>query len=295
MFDGFDTHEIEITPGQRIFARVGGKGPAVLLLHGYPQTHACWHKVAPQLADAGFTVVASDLRGYGDSSKPLSDDAHLTYSKRVMAADQVALMSQLGFGQFHLAGHDRGARVAHRLALDWPQCVKRVAVLDISPTATMYARTDQFFATRYYHWFFLIQPAPLPEKLIGANPDFYLRAKLAAWSGNHLEAFTEDALAQYLRCFSDPDTIAATCEDYRAAATIDLVHDAEDSHRRIEAPLLVLWGQHGVVGQHFSPIADWQEKARRVQGNGLRCYHFLPEEAPVETAQALIGFFRSDS
>lgn len=291
MFQNFDQHQIELEPGFFIHARVGGKGPPVLLLHGYPQTHVCWHKVAPQLVQAGFTVVAADLRGYGDSSKPVSDEQNAPYAKRRMAADQVDLMRRLGFSRFCVAGHDRGGRVAHRMALDWPQHVQRVAVIDISPTATMYAATRQTFATRYYHWFFLIQPAPLPERLIGADPAFFLNYTLSAWSGGHTEAFTPAAMDQYVRCFSDPACIAATCADYRAAASIDLQHDAADADQRIQAPLLVLWGQKGVVGQLFDPLADWQAKARQVQGQALPCFHFPPEEAPEATAKALIDFF----
>jgi haloacetate dehalogenase len=292
MFQGFQSHHIEVSPGLTIHALVGGSGPPVLLLHGYPQTHACWHVVAPRLVQAGMTVVVPDLRGYGDSSKPVSTKDHATYSKRSMAADQVALMDRLGYSAFFVAGHDRGARVAHRMALDWPQCVQALAVLDISPTATMYGATDLAFATRYYHWFFLIQPSPLPERLIAADADFFLNYTLSAWSGNNLGVFHPQALAEYQRCFSDPDCIAASCEDYRAAATIDLEHDANDIGRRLEMPLLVLWGQHGVVGRLFDPVANWQEKAWQVSGWSLPCWHFLPEEAPQATAEALIGFFR---
>ena len=292
MFEGFTDQRIEVSEGLGIRVRVSGSGPPVLLLHGYPQTHVCWHKVAPQLVRAGFTVVVSDLRGYGDSDKPVSCESHETYSKRTMAADQVEMMAHLGFSRFCIASHDRGARVAHRLGLDHPSVVERLAVLDIAPTATMYAQTDRGFATGYYHWFFLIQPSPLPEKLIGADPEFYLRSKLAAWSKGNTAAFTEDAVSEYVRCFSDPACIAATCEDYRAAASIDLVHDEEDRDKRLEMPVLALWGSKGLVGRLFDVPGTWREKAINVEGIPLSAGHFLPEEVPDETADALVSFFK---
>jgi haloacetate dehalogenase len=292
MFEGFTDERVAVGDGIVIRARRAGAGPPILLLHGYPQTHACWHGVAPRLVAAGFTVVAADLRGYGDSSKPASTPDHATYSKRAMAADQVALMRALGFPRFSVAGHDRGGRVAHRLALDHPEAVERMAVLDIAPTATMYARTDMAFATGYYHWFFLIQPAPLPERLIGADPEFYLRSKLRAWSRDEAEFFAPEAVAEYLRCFSDGAAIAATCEDYRAAATIDLRHDAADADRLIAAPLLTLWGERGLVGRTWNVPATWREKAADVRGRALPTGHYLPEEAPAAVAEALTAFFR---
>lgn len=291
MFEGFSDERITLASGLTLRVRAAGDGPPVLLLHGYPQTHACWHLVAPRLVAAGFRVVASDLRGYGGSDKPASAAPHETYSKRAMAADQVELMQRLGHPRFHLAGHDRGGRVAHRLALDHPQAVARMAVLDIAPTETMYARTERVFATGYYHWFFLIQPAPLPERLIGADPDFYLESKLAAWGRSGMEAYAPEALEDYRQAFRDPACIAATCEDYRAAATIDLDHDAADAEARIIPPLLALWGARGLVGRLYDVPAVWAEKARDVRGKALDCGHFLPEEAPEETAAALIGFF----
>ena len=290
MFEAFSDARIDVGDGVAIRTRVAGDGPPVLLLHGYPQTHACWHRVAPRLVAAGFTVVATDLRGYGDSSKPASTPDHATYAKRAMAADQVAVMRALGHARFAVAGHDRGGRVAHRMALDHAQAVARIAVLDIAPTATMYARTDMAFATGYYHWFFLIQPAPLPERLIGAEPELYLRAKLAAWDRGE-DTFAPAAYAEYLRCFADPATIAATCEDYRAAATIDLEHDAADAERRIEAPLLALWGERGLVGRSYDVLATWRDKAADVRGHALPTGHYLPEEAPEAVAQALAAFF----
>ena len=246
--------------------------------------------MAPRLVAAGFTVVLTDLRGYGNSSKPASTPDHAPYAKRAMAADQVAVMRALGHARFAVAGHDRGGRVAHRMALDHAQAVARIAVLDIAPTATMYARTDRAFATGYYHWFFLIQPAPLPERLIGAEPELYLRAKLAAWDRGE-DTFDPAAVAEYLRSFADPATIAATCEDYRAAATIDLEHDAADAGRRIEAPLLALWGERGLVGRSYDVLATWRDKATDVRGHALPTGHYLPEEAPEAVAQALAGFF----
>jgi len=292
MFEGFSDQTIAVSGGVRIRVRTAGDGPSVLLLHGYPQTHVCWRKVAPLLVKAGFTVVAPDLRGYGDSDKPASTPDHATYSKRAMAADQVEVMRRLGFERFCVAGHDRGARVGHRMALDHPEAVERMALLDIAPTATMYATTNREFATGYYHWFFLIQPAPLPERLIGADPAFYLRSKLLAWSKGNAGAFDDAAFAEYARCFGDPACIAATCEDYRAAATIDLEHDAADRDKRVQAPLLVLWGAKGLVGKLYDVLATWREKAVHVEGGALETGHFLPEEAPQETAAELIGFFR---
>ena len=288
LFPGFRPQRIA-TSGAEIHCECGGSGPPLLLLHGYPQTHAMWHRIAPRLAER-FTVVCSDLRGYGDSSKPGGGAGHINYSKRAMAADQVGLMRALGFAHFKLAGHDRGARVAHRLCLDHPQAVERVAVLDISPTRIMYGRTDKAFATAYYHWFFLIQPFDLPERLIGADPVYYLRRKLAGWSSG-LGHFDPLVLAEYERCFRDPATIHATCEDYRAAATINLAHDAADADARIDCPLLALWGTQGVVNRLFDPIADWKGAARDVRGKALPSGHFLAEEAPQETLAELRAFF----
>ncbi len=291
MFEGFSDDLVDAGGGIAIRTRTAGDGPPVLLLHGYPETHACWHAVAPRLVAAGFRVVATDLRGYGDSSKPASDPDHATYAKRAMAADQVAVMRALGHDRFAVAGHDRGGRVAHRMALDHPGAVRRLAVLDIAPTATMYARTDMAFARAYYHWFFLIQPAPLPERMIGADPEFYLRTKLSAWGAGDSGFLAPEAVAEYVRCFSDPAAIAASCEDYRAAASIDLVHDAADGARRLAAPLLALWGANGVVGRTYDVLAAWREKASDVGGRALATGHYLPEEAPEETAAALAAFF----
>jgi haloacetate dehalogenase len=290
LFPGFAAQRIRTT-GTEINSVVGGAGPPLLLLHGYPQTHAMWHGIAPALARE-FTVVCPDLRGYGDSGKPASDATHAAYSKRAMAQDMVEVMRTLGFPCFRLAGHDRGGRVAHRLCVDHPEAVERVAVLDISPTRTMFAGTNRAFATAYYHWFFLIQPFDLPEKLIGAEALYYLRKKLGGW-GTGLRHFDARALAEYERCFVNSATIHATCEDYRAAASIDLEHDDADvaAGRRVTCPLLVLWGDKGVVNRMFDPVRDWDAVAEDVRGRALPTGHFLAEEAPDETLRELRAFF----
>ena len=269
---------------------MAGSGPPLLLLHGYPQTHVMWHKIAPALAEQ-FTVVASDMRAYGDSSKPQTDAHHSPYSKRAMGKDQVELMRQLGFEEFLLAGHDRGGRVGHRMALDHPDTIQKLAVLDIAPTYTMYKTTDMEFAKAYYHWFFLIQPHDLPERMIGADPGYYLGKKFGQW-GRDSSAFTPEALAEYHRCFT-PETIHASCEDYRASATIDLEHDQVDldEGRKIQCPVLCLWGEKGFVGQKYDVIAEWKKWADQVDGKGLPCGHYLPEEAPDETLEELLNFF----
>jgi haloacetate dehalogenase len=289
MFEGFETRDVP-TRATSIHVRIGGAGPPLLLLHGYPQTHAMWHRVAPVLAER-FTVVCADLRGYGDSGKPASDPEHAVYSKRASAGDMVEVMASLGFARFMLAGHDRGGRVGHRLALDHPERLQRLAVLDIVPTRTVFRATNQAIATGYYHWFFLIQPGELPERLIGADPLFYLHWTLGRW-GTGKSVFAPDAMAQYERCFSDPAVIHASCEDYRAAAWIDLAHDEADLDRRIRCPLLVLWGKRGLMERHFDVLATWREKAAGpVGGCALDCGHFLPEEQPEETAAKLLAFF----
>ena len=290
LFPQFEPRRIR-TSGTEINLVVGGRGPGLLLLHGYPQTHAMWHRIAPRLAQE-FTVVCADLRGYGDSGKPVSEPDHRTYSKRAMAEDQVEVMQALGLQRFSVAGHDRGGRVAHRMARDHPQRIVRLAVLDISPTAIMYGKSDQAFATAYYHWFFLIQPYDLPERLIGADPGYYLRKKIGGWGTASLALFDPTARAEYERCFRDPATIHATCEDYRAAASIDLEHDAADARSKIHCPLLVLWGERGVVHRLFDPIADWKSVASDVRGRALLSGHYLAEEVPDETCAELLAFFR---
>ncbi len=293
LFPGFQKRMVAGADGVEIRAFVGGSGPPLLLLHGYPQTAAIWHRVAPRLA-RHFTVVATDLRGYGFSSKPASSPDHATYSKRAMALDQVNVMEALGFREFFLAGHDRGGRVAHRLALDHPGVVKRLAVLDIAPTRDMYLLTDRTFAEAYYHWFFLIQSAPFPERLIGADPAFFLQKKLGSLGGGHSSAgiFAPAALAEYAECFARPETISATCEDYRAAATIDLAHDEADLERKIRCPLLVLWGARGTVAKCFHPLTLWQERvADSIEGEALPAGHYLAEECPDLVAGRFEEFF----
>lgn len=279
-------------PAGPLFYRIGGSGPPLFLLHGYPETHLMWHRVAPSLAQR-FTVVCPDLRGYGDSAKPPTTPEHAPYSKRAMASDIVALADALGFREFAAAGHDRGARVLHRLCLDHPERVRKAALLDIVPTLTLYEATDRAIATGYFHWFFLIQPDPLPERLIGADPAFWLDWILGRWAGRPTaEVFPREILREYLRCFADPATIHATCEDYRAGASIDLEHDRTDADRRIACPLLLLWGAAGFVHRHFDVLACWRPKAAGpVRGRALACGHFLPEEAPEDTAAELLRFF----
>lgn len=291
MLEGFTSHTISVGNGVEIAVSVAGEGPPVLLLHGFPQTRACWRRIANPLAEK-FTVVAADLRGYGESSKPTGGPDHAAYAKRVMAQDQVTLMRELGFPRFRLVGHDRGGRVAFRLALDHPEAVERLALLDICPTATMYAATDQAFATAYYHWFFLIQPADFPERMIARDAEHFVRHTLASWSRVE-DAFDEEALAHYVEAFSSPAAIHAACEDYRAGATIDLVHDAHSdaNGRKLTMPLLALWGARGIVGKTFDVLATWRVKSEStVTGHALDCGHFLPEEAPEETLQALFDF-----
>jgi haloacetate dehalogenase len=287
LFPGFERRQIQVG-GANINLVQGGQGPALLMLHGYPQTHCIWHAIAPRLARK-YTVVAADLRGYGDSSKPAGLPDHSNYSKRALAMDQAELMQVLGHHQFHLVGHDRGGRVAHRLALDHQQRVKKLAVLDICPTRTMYARTNHAFARSYFHWFFLTQPAPFPETLIGADPVYFIKYQMGRRHGG-LQVFAAEAMAEYVRCFSDPATIHASCEDYRAADSIDLEHDAADANTKVTCPVLALWGKHGVIEQQFDCLADWREVAGDVRGHALDCGHYLPEERPEEVARELESF-----
>lgn len=286
---GFEPFDIQVEEGVVIHGVAAGNGPPVLLLHGHPQTLSTWHAVAPPLVEAGYRIVATDLRGYGDSSRPPGGERHVNYSKRVMARDQVAVMGALGHQRFAVVGHDRGGRVAHRMALDHPEAVERLVVLDIAPTATMYARTDREFATRYFWWFFFIQPAPLPERLIEGDPESFLRMHLQAQSRTP-GAPSEPLIQEYLRCYRKPGTIHAICEDYRAAAGIDLEHDAADSAQRLQAPLLALWGRDSVVGQLYDVLETWREKALEVRGHAVPGGHTLQEEAPEETTRALLNF-----
>jgi haloacetate dehalogenase len=266
--------------GVKIMARKGGAGSPLLLLHGHPQTHAIWHRVAPQLAKS-HSVVMTDLRGYGDSSKPQGLHDHSNYSKRTMALDQIELMRHFGFSKFDVLAHDRGARVAHRLALDHPNAVKRLVLLDIAPTLAMYEQTSNQFARSYWHWFFLIQAAPLPERLIEANPAAYVRDVLGRRSAG-LAPFDPRALAEYVRCMELPGTAHGICEDYRASAYIDLVHDQLDLDKKnfVQQPLMLLWGEQGVVHQCFEPLKEWSKLATNVQGQAMPCGHYIPEEAP---------------
>lgn len=287
MYDGFERLTVDV--GEATIAAVrGGEGPPVLLLHGFPQTKAMWHQVAPELARTR-TVVAADLRGYGESSIPPGGAGHAGYSFRAMAADQVALMHALGYERFAVIGHDRGARVTHRMALDHPDAVERLAVLDILPTLHVYENVDRRLATAYYHWFFFIQPEPVPETLIGAEPEFYLHTLLAGW-GSGLDTFASEALADYEHHFADPDSRHAMLEDYRAGASVDLDHDRADLHRKIEMPMLVLWGTRGVVGGSGDVLGIWRERAVDVRGRGLEAGHFLVEERPDEVLTELVSF-----
>jgi haloacetate dehalogenase len=289
MFEGFETVDVDVD-GVRIHARVAGEGPPVLLLHGYPQTHVMWHEVAPALAES-HTVVAADLRGYGDSDKPASQADHGSYAKRAMAADMTGLMTALRHERFTVVGHDRGARVAHRLCLDHDDRVERAVVIDIVPTRHVFANVDRALATVYDHWFFLAEPPDLPEVLIGGAPEYFLRRKLDQWSGPGT-TFAEETVAEYVRCFSDPATIRASCEDYRAAASIDLEHDDADAAagRRITCPLLVVWGAKGYVGVAYDALTVWRAYAEDVQGHAIDSGHFVPEEAPTDTITALREF-----
>ncbi len=289
MFDGF-TRETVATAGGAIHLVRGGAGPPVLLLHGYPQTHVAWHRVAPALARA-FTVVAADLPGYGDSTGPDPDRHPGAYAKRATAATLVEVMQALGFPRFAVAGHDRGGRVAYRMALDHAERVTRLAVLDVIPTLEMAELTDRDLALAAYHWFFLAQPHPLPERLIGGDPDFYLKWTVARWLGRP-GGLDPAALAEYRRCFRKPSVIRAACEDYRAGLGLDLEHDRADraAERRIGCPVLVLWAAQGTDGKAFDPLAIWRRWGERVTGQPIAAGHFLMEEAPDATAAALLAF-----
>jgi haloacetate dehalogenase len=292
MFRHFDVQSVERN-GVRLFTRAGGKGSPLLLLHGHPQSMAMWHKVLPALA-ARHRVVLMDLRGYGDSGRPAADAQHLNHSKRDMALDAVAVMRAHGFERFDVLAHDRGARVAHRLAADHPKAVQRLMLLDVAPTLAMYQNTSEAFARAYWHWFFLIQPAPLPEALIDSDPARYVRSVMG---GRHagLAPFTPEALAEYERCASIAGTGTSICEDYRASAGIDLDHDRADvaAGRRLMQPMRVLWGEHGAVGRCFDVLALWRERALQVSGEALPCGHYLAEELPEQVAAQALTFFQS--
>jgi haloacetate dehalogenase len=291
LFPGFAHHQVAVSPGVHISAMVGGRGPGLLLLHGHPQTLSIWHKVACTLAQH-FTVVAADLRGYGDSSKPEGGLDHAAYAKRRMAQDQIGLMQHLGFARFHVLAHDRGARVAHRLGLDHPQAVSQMALLDIAPTLAMYTQTTEAFARAYWHWFFLIQPQPMPERLIQADPAAYVTEVMGNRSAG-LAPFDARALAEYQSCLALPGAAHGLCEDYRASAGIDLEHDRQDIllGRRLQMPLKVLWGEQGVVQRCFEPLKAWQEVATQVSGQALPCGHYIAEEAPEALLAQVLPFF----
>jgi len=288
VFEGFELEQVD-GAGARINLRHGGSGPPLLLLHGNPLTHVMWHKIAPRLAEH-YTVVAADLRGYGDSEKPRGTEKHENYSFRAMANDQVAVMKHLGFDRFHVAGHDRGGRVAHRMAIDHPGKVLKVAFLDIVPTHHVLHNITKGWAIDSYHWFFMAQPYDYPERMLEAyGLERYIRKKLDK-KGVGMSGFAPEALAEYIRCCT-PENIHGVCEDYRAAATIDLEHDEADLHVKIAMPMLVLWGERSHVQRSFKPIEAWMERASDVRGKMLPCGHYPAEQVPDETYAELRSFF----
>ena len=291
MLEHFTQGRIAVN-GTDIAYRIAGQGEPLLLLHGHPQTQTIWHKVAPYLTSQ-YSVVLADLRGYGDSGKPEPDADHYLYSKREMAQDQYELMLALGFKQFSVIAHDRGARVAHRLALDHPQAVKRMVLMDIAPTLSMYQQTNEEFARAYWHWFFLIRPAPLPEALISHDADLYLRSVMGSRSAG-MQPFTDEAYADYLRCLQLDGTARGICEDYRASASIDLQHDQIDleASRKVQCPLLILWGEQGTVGKCFKPLEEWAKVAEQVTGEALPCGHYIAEEQPELLLEKVLPFLR---
>jgi haloacetate dehalogenase len=290
MLNSFQVLTVERN-GVQLHSRVGGEGPPLLLLHGHPQSMAMWHRVAPELAKTR-RVVLMDLRGYGDSSRPAADVEHVNHSKREMALDALVVMQQHGFERFDVLAHDRGARVAHRLAVDHPQAVQRMMLLDIAPTLAMYEHTSEAFARAYWHWFFLIQPSPLPEALLDAGPAQYVRSVMGSRHAG-LAAFAPEALAEYTRCAELPGTSVSICEDYRASATVDLEHDRADvaAGRKLTQPLRVLWGEHGAVARCFDVLSLWRERALDVSGHALPCGHYLAEEAPERVIAETQTFF----
>jgi haloacetate dehalogenase len=291
--DRFAPHEVD-TDHTRIFACVSGSGPPVLLLHGFPQTHLMWRHVAPRLAQR-FAVVCADLRGYGRSGCPESARDHQPYSKRAMAGDMMAVMQRLGFARFSVVGHDRGGRVAYRMALDYPDQIDRVAILDVVPTAAAWERADARLALAFWPWSLLAQPAPLPETILTANADAIVEHALGEW-GTPATVFSPAIRREYVAALRDPAHAHAICEEYRAAATIDRQHDHSDlaAAHRISAPLLVLWSRHGALGTWYAdeggPLGIWRPWSTELQGRGLEAGHFFPEERPDETAQALSEF-----
>jgi len=290
-FDGFTLSRIAV-PGGTIRARRGGSGPPLLLLHGNPQSHCNWHRVAPALAEH-FTVVCPDLRGYGESFKPPATADHAPYAKREMAKDMVAVMAQFGHHRFRLAGHDRGGRVAHRLALDFPQCVERLAVLDIIPTIEHFERANMDFGLGYYHWFWFAQPHPFPETLINAAPEQWFHSHTNR-SPRPSDLFHPEALADYLAAARRPANISGMCEDYRAATTIDLVHDraSRAAGEKIRCPMLALWGSKGRIGAWYDALGIWRQYcSATVTGGPVESGHYLPEEAPEAVIDRFTRFF----
>ncbi|HEX9720984.1 MAG TPA: alpha/beta hydrolase [Ramlibacter sp.] len=290
MLASFESFEV-VRDGVRLHGRRGGQGEPLLLLHGHPQTHAMWHRVAPGLARA-YSLVMMDLRGYGDSGRPDAGEGSCAYSKREMALDALAVMQEQGFARFKVLAHDRGARVAHRLAADHPKAVDRLMLLDIAPTLAMYERTSLAFAQAYWHWFFLVQPPPLPEALIESDPVRYVRSVMGSRHAG-LAPFAPEALAEYERCAGIAGTAQGICADYRASAGIDMAHDRADvaADRRLEQPLRVLWGEHGAVGRCFDVLGLWRERARQVTGRSLPCGHYIAEEAPALLLEEALQFF----
>lgn len=290
MFQDFVEEKVEGDGATLFTRRAGPEGaPPVVLLHGYPQTSAMWHGVAPILARS-FQVICLDLRGYGRSDKPESDPSHQPYSKRAMANDIVAVMRRLGHERFLVGAHDRGARVAHRLGLDHPDCVSAMVMLDIAPTREMYAGTSAEFARAYWHWFFLTQPQPLPEKIIGYDPKGFWKLKCFNQARGE-NPFSSEALTEYLEAFAEPDVIHASCEDYRAAASIDIEHDNADQGRKLDMPVLILWAKRGVIETCFNALELWQQRADRVEGEALDATHYMAEEIPDDIAARMSGFF----
>ena len=288
----FESLHIALEDDIHIHAKSAGSGPALLMLHGHPETHLMWHKIAPQLAK-NYTVVLPDLRGYGDSAHPKGLPDHSNYSRRVMANDMIAVMEKLGFTEFYLVGHDRGARVAHRMLLDHPTRVKKCMFLDIAPTYDMYKGTNMSFGLSHYHWFFLVQPTPLPERLLAGDPEYFFRTMYGDYSDieNSLRVFPEEIKQAYIEKLSTPQGLHAICEDYRACATIDLVHDEADRDQKTDVPLMVLWGEKGNLNKEFDVLKLWQGRGNNVQGYGItNCGHFIPEDSPAATIEAIEAF-----
>jgi haloacetate dehalogenase len=288
MFEGFERKVVSVA-GNEIACVVGGSGPPVLMLHGFPQSRAMWARVAPELARA-FTVVCADLRGYGDSAKPTCLPDCSNYAFRALAMDQLGLMRTLGFDRFHVVGHDRGGRTGHRMALDHADAVLSLTVMDIVPTYAMFMNTNRQVAGAYWHWYFLSQPAPFPERLIGSDPDFFYETCLVGWGATKISDFDLEMLAEYRRCWRDPAMIHGSCSDYRAAASIDLEHDAADLHRKVACPTLVFYGAAGAMGRLFDIPAEWRKRCADVTSTSLPGGHFFVDQFPRETARILSGF-----